>query len=58
MDALRSARALLDDPALLPSARVLAVMGQDFENSFLGFCRAQSEQTRSKLLARAAKTGK
>ena len=50
-DALRSARALLDDPALLPSARVLAVMEQDFENSFLGFCRAQSEQTRSKLLA-------
>jgi glutamate--cysteine ligase len=50
-DALRSAQALLDDPALLPSARVLAVMEQDFGNSFLNFTRAQSEQTRAKLLA-------
>ena len=50
-DALRSAHALLDDPALLPSARVLAVMEQDFGNSFPGFARAQSEQTRAKLLA-------
>jgi glutamate--cysteine ligase len=50
-DALRSAQALLDDPALLPSARVLAVMEQDFGNSFLAFTRAQSEQTRAKLLA-------
>jgi glutamate--cysteine ligase len=49
-DAVRSARALLDDPALLPSARVLAVMEQDFGNSFLRFTRAQSEQTRAKLL--------
>ena len=49
-DALRSAQALLDDPALLPSARVLAVMEQDFGNSFLRFTRAQSEQTRAKLL--------
>ncbi|MDB5946003.1 MAG: gshA, partial [Ramlibacter sp.] len=50
-DALRSAQALLDDPALLPSARVLAVMEQEFDNSFLRFTRAQSEHTRSKLLA-------
>ena len=50
-DALRSAQALLADPALLPSARVLAVMEQDFDNSFLRFTRAQSEQTRTKLLA-------
>ena len=50
-DALRSAQALLDDPALLPSARVLVVMEQEFNNSFLGFTRAQSEQTRAKLLA-------
>jgi glutamate--cysteine ligase len=50
-DSLRSAQALLDDPALLPSARVLAVMEQDFGNSFLRFNRAQSEQTRAKLLA-------
>jgi len=49
-DALRSAHALLDDPALLPSARVLAVMEQEFGNSFIGFTRAQSEQTRAKLL--------
>ena len=50
-DALRSANALLQDPALLPSARVLAVMAQDFANSFTDFTRAQSEQTRAKLLA-------
>jgi glutamate--cysteine ligase len=50
-DSLRSAQALLDDPAMLPSARVLAVMQQDFDNSFLAFTRAQSEQTRAKLLA-------
>jgi glutamate--cysteine ligase len=50
-DALRSAQALLTDPALLPSARMLAVMEQEFGNSFLDFTRAQSEQTRAKLLA-------
>jgi glutamate--cysteine ligase len=50
-DALRAARALLGDPDLLPSARVLAVMEQDFDNSFIGFTRAQSQQTKSKLLA-------
>jgi glutamate--cysteine ligase len=50
-DALRAARALLQEPDLLPSARVLAVMEQDFDNSFLGFTRAQSQQTKAKLLA-------
>src|SRR3954469_24510782 len=40
-DALRAARALLDEPDLLPSARVLAVMEQDFGNSFTAFTRAQ-----------------
>jgi glutamate--cysteine ligase len=50
-DSLRSAQALLQDPDLLPSARVLAVMQQDFENSFIGFNRAQSQQTKAKLLA-------
>ncbi|HSH90526.1 MAG TPA: glutamate--cysteine ligase [Ramlibacter sp.] len=50
-DALRAAQALLGDPDLLPSARVLAVMEQDFGNSFIGFHRAQSRQTKSKLLA-------
>lgn len=50
-DALRSAQNLMQDPDLLPSARVLAVMAQDFGNSFIGFTRAQSQQTRAKLLA-------
>jgi glutamate--cysteine ligase len=50
-DSLRSAQALLQEPDLLPSARVLAVMERDFENSFSGFTRAQSQQTKAKLLA-------
>ena len=50
-DSLRAAQALLQDPDLLPSARVLAVMEQDFDNSFIGFTRAQSHQTKAKLLA-------
>ncbi len=50
-DALRGARSLLNEPDLLPSARVLAVMEEDFANSFLGFTRAQSLQTKAKLLA-------
>jgi glutamate--cysteine ligase len=50
-EALRSAQALLAEPDLLPSARVLAVMERDFGNSFIGFTRAQSQQTKSKLLA-------
>jgi glutamate--cysteine ligase len=50
-DALRAAQALLDEPELLPSARVLDVMQQDFDNSFIAFTRAQSQQTKAKLLA-------
>ncbi|NPC56298.1 glutamate--cysteine ligase [Caenimonas soli] len=50
-DSLRAAQALLQEPDLLPSARVLAVMEQDFDNSFIGFTRAQSRQTKAKLLA-------
>jgi glutamate--cysteine ligase len=50
-DALRAALALLQQPDLLPSARVLAVMEQDFGNSFAGFTQAQSRQTKAKLLA-------
>lgn len=50
-DALRAAQAVLREPDLLPSARVLAVMEQDFENSFVGFTRAQSQQAKAKLLA-------
>ena len=49
-DALRAAQALMQEPELLPSARVLAVMQQDFGNSFLDFTRAQSQNTKRKLL--------
>jgi glutamate--cysteine ligase len=50
-DALRAAQALLDEPELLPSARVLAVMQEDFDNSFIAFTRAHSQQTKAKLRA-------
>jgi glutamate--cysteine ligase len=50
-DALRSARALVEQPDLLPSARVLAVMQEAHAQSHIGFVRAQSQQTKSKLLA-------
>jgi glutamate--cysteine ligase len=50
-DAVRSARALLQDPSMLPSARVLAVMERDHDNSFIAFTRAQSQQTQAKLLS-------
>jgi len=49
-DALRAAEALLGAPDMLPSARVLAAMAREHQNSFTRFVRAQSEQTRSKLL--------
>jgi glutamate--cysteine ligase len=49
-DALRSANAQMEDPDLLPSARVLAVMEKDFGNSFTAFTRAQSQLTKTKLL--------
>jgi glutamate--cysteine ligase len=50
-DALRAAQALMGQPDLLPSARVLDVMARDHADSFTGFTRAQSQQTRAKLLA-------
>jgi glutamate--cysteine ligase len=50
-DSLRAAQALLQDPDLLPSARVLAVMEKEFDNSFTAFTRAQSRQTKTKMLA-------
>ena len=50
-DAVRSAAAMLQAPAMLPSARVLDVMEKDHGNSFIGFTRAQSLQIRAKLLA-------
>lgn len=49
-DAVRSAQALLESPDMLPSARVLAAMERDHDNSFTGFVQALSEQTRAKLL--------
>jgi glutamate--cysteine ligase len=49
-DALRSAHALLADPDLLPSARLLAVMDKEHGNSFLRFTAAQSQWTKGKLL--------
>ncbi|MGH8821048.1 MAG: glutamate--cysteine ligase, partial [Rhodoferax sp.] len=48
--ALAAARAGLEDAGTLPSARVLAAMSGEFDNSFIGFARAQSLQTRRTLL--------
>ena len=50
-DALAAAHAALLDPDSLPSARVLAAMETDFDNSFISFVRAQSEKTRAELLS-------
>jgi glutamate--cysteine ligase len=50
VDAVRAASAALANPSVLPSARVLAGM-KAHDDSFVGFLRAQSEQTRETLLA-------
>ena len=50
-EALAAAAAALNEPSLLPSARVLAAMAQDFDHSFVKFVRAQSEKTRDVLQA-------
>ena len=50
-DALATARATLADAETAPSARVLAAIVRDFDSSYVGFTRAQSEQTRNRLLA-------
>ena len=50
-DALEAADAALLDASTLPSARVLAAMVQDFDNSFVKFARAQSKKTRTALQA-------
>jgi glutamate--cysteine ligase len=50
-DALRAARALLEQPDLLPSARVLAVLEAEHGQSHIAFTRAQSQATKAKLLA-------
>ncbi len=49
--ALAAARAMLAEPGLLPSARVLDTMARDFGGSYVQFIRAQSASTRSRLLA-------
>ena len=49
-DALRSAQALLQNPDMLPSARVLSAMSRDHANSFSSFSLVQSEQAKAKLL--------
>ena len=41
----------LASPDTLPSARVLAAMHSDFDDSYGGFVRAQSAQTKATLLA-------
>jgi glutamate--cysteine ligase len=50
--ALESARAGLREPAVLPSARVLQTMSRDFDGSYVGFIRAQSERFKRDFLAR------
>jgi glutamate--cysteine ligase len=49
-DALRAAEALLQNPDMLPSARVLSAMARDHSNSFSSFSLAQSQQSKAKLL--------
>jgi glutamate--cysteine ligase len=49
-DALESAHTALRDAAGLPSARVLAKMACDFDNSYVHFTQAQSEQAKAALM--------
>ncbi|HSV82288.1 MAG TPA: glutamate--cysteine ligase [Ramlibacter sp.] len=49
-DAVRAAQALLQNPDMLPSARVLAAMAREHDNGYAAFTRAQSEQAKAKLL--------
>jgi glutamate--cysteine ligase len=49
-DALRSAQALLENPDMLPSARVLSAMAREHGNGFAAFTLVQSEQAKAKLL--------
>ncbi len=50
-DALDAARQVLDDAALAPSAQVLSTMVEEFDGSYTAFTRAQSVQTKGRLLA-------
>jgi glutamate--cysteine ligase len=49
--ALAQARAALQQPHQLPSARVLDTMARDFAQSFVRFARAQSQAAREQVLA-------
>ena len=48
--AVESAAAALHDPAVVPSARVLAAMAAGHDNSFVRFVRERSQHTRQALL--------
>ena len=50
-DAMLGAWRVIGEPGLAPSARVLATMARDFDDSFVGFTCAQSQQTQAALLA-------
>jgi len=50
-DTLTAASAALLDPSILPSARVLAAMASEHDNSFVKFARAQSQKTQALLQA-------
>ncbi|WP_411878699.1 glutamate--cysteine ligase [Polaromonas sp. YR568] len=50
-DTLTAASAALLDPSTLPSARVLAAMAREHDNSFVRFARAQSLKTQAALQA-------
>jgi glutamate--cysteine ligase len=50
-EAVAHARAALEAPDTLPSARVLAAMRNDHEDSFVSFVRTQSLQTQAHLLS-------
>jgi len=49
-DAWKAASRAVTDADSLPSARVLATMHKDFDNSYVRFTRAQSVQTRNTML--------
>jgi glutamate--cysteine ligase len=49
--ALAAATVGLNDASSLPSARVLAAMAEDHDNSFVKFVHAQSEKTKATLLS-------
>jgi glutamate--cysteine ligase len=51
LDAVQAAQARWGELSTTPSARVLARMAEDFDESYIDFVRAQSARTREQLLA-------